>query len=371
MNTCGGSLPSDEFDDDGDGYVECVVDGNGWDGSSINGGEDCDDTNGSTFPGAFETIGDEVDSDCDGGEICILDADDDGHGNENGLTQISSDSDCSDPNEALASNTDDCDDLNALYNPTLGCYGADCADILSSGWSTGDGVYSIDPDGSGGSAPYDVYCDMTTDGGGWMRITHLHSNRDIGSIKRNTPFFTAAWQQNSASFTNTSNANLVLDNSTYGMLDSTAFLQNATDVRLTCNDTTRNLSARAIWTPSSSQLNQWLAEGTDQNEYQTSPYTVSLSKKVSSFSNANVYFSHTENAFFGSWHVCGTLSSTSGGFQLGFCHTGPSTQDTNISNANQIMLGYHSGFNGLRLECTRDTPRPTTNVNGDLSIWVR
>ena len=33
----------------------------------------------------------------------VLDADDDGHGNENGLTQISSDSDCSDPNETLAS----------------------------------------------------------------------------------------------------------------------------------------------------------------------------------------------------------------------------------------------------------------------------
>ena len=204
-----------------------------------------------------------------------------------------------------------------------------------------------------------------------MRITHLHSNRDIASIKRNTPFFTAAWQQNSTSFTNTSNANLVLNNSTYGMLDATAFLQNATNIRLTCNDTTRNLSARAIWTPSSSQLNQWLTESADQNEYQTSPYTVSLSKNGSSFSNANVYFSHTEDAFFGSWHVCGTLSSTSGGFQLGFCHTNPSTQDTNISNANQIMLGYHSGFNGLRLECTRDTPRPTTNVNGNLSIWVR
>ena len=101
INTCGGSLPSDEMDDDGDGYVECVIDGNGWDGSSINGGEDCDDTNGTTFPGAFETIGDEVDSDCDEGEICVLDADDDGHGNENGLTQISNDSDCSDPNEYI------------------------------------------------------------------------------------------------------------------------------------------------------------------------------------------------------------------------------------------------------------------------------
>ena len=103
------------------------------------------------------------------------------------------------------------------------------------------------------------------------------------------------------------NTNLVLDNSTYGMLESSDLLQNATDIRLTCNDTTRNLSARAIWTPSSSQLNQWLAETSDQNEYQSSPYTVSLSKNGGAFNNANVYFSHTENAFFGSWHVCGKL----------------------------------------------------------------
>ena len=340
VNTCGGSLPSDEVDDDGDGYVECVVDGNGWDGSSINGGEDCDDTNGSTFPGAFETIGDEVDSDCDGGEICILDADDDGHGNENGLTQISSDSDCSDPNEVLASNTDDCDDLNALYNPTLGCYGADCADILSSGWSTGDGVYSIDPDGSGGSAPYDVYCDMTTDGGGWMRITHLHSNRDIGSIKRNTPFFTAAWQQNSASFTNTSNANLVLDNSTYGMLDSTAFPSE-------CNRCSAHLQRHNKKPERQSHLDTFIipAQSVASRRYRSkripnlSLYRLTFEKHGSSFSNANVYFSHTENAFSGSWHVCGTLSSTSGGFQLGLPH-----RSLNARYQHQQRQSNHAGI---------------------------
>lgn len=42
---------------------------------------------------------------------------------------------------------------------------ASCSDILASGGSVGDGVYTIDP--AQDNNPVDVFCDMTTDGGGW------------------------------------------------------------------------------------------------------------------------------------------------------------------------------------------------------------
>ncbi|KFE64398.1 hypothetical protein DB31_2192 [Hyalangium minutum] len=44
---------------------------------------------------------------------------------------------------------------------------ASCREILESGMSTGSGVYQVDIDDAGPLNPIGVYCDMTTDGGGW------------------------------------------------------------------------------------------------------------------------------------------------------------------------------------------------------------
>ena len=65
-NDCDAAVPGVETDDDTDGYVECTIDAGGWDGSPISGGEDCDDTNASIYPGAVEVCDDLVDNDCDG-----------------------------------------------------------------------------------------------------------------------------------------------------------------------------------------------------------------------------------------------------------------------------------------------------------------
>ena len=112
-------------DADNDGYrpmtgdtvasssIECagagVVDANGAIG-------DCDDSDASRNPGASETYGDGLDSDCDGLELCYADLDGDGYRTSD-LVQ-SSDEDCVDAGEAVAdAPLVDCDDTLKGVNP--------------------------------------------------------------------------------------------------------------------------------------------------------------------------------------------------------------------------------------------------------------
>ncbi|MCB9764599.1 MAG: hypothetical protein H6739_32795 [Alphaproteobacteria bacterium] len=211
------------LDGDGDGYGRDsgAVDACDAPTSSyVASGGDCDDNDTTAYPGASESC-DEVDNDCDSSTdegvtaTWYLDGDGDGYGRDSGAVDacdaptssyVSSGGDCDDNDTAaypsatpgcdggdydcdglvdndadgdgyadLACGGDDCDDTDASVYPAAsgGCpLGTDCLDILDQGLSTGDGLYEIDPDGvSTGNASFEAYCDMTTDGGGWTKVS--------------------------------------------------------------------------------------------------------------------------------------------------------------------------------------------------------
>ena len=80
--------------------------------------DDCDDGNALVNPGASESVADGMDQNCDGGELCYVDADDDGYRPDDSSTVASANLSCTDSGEAVAADpVNDCDDGDASVNP--------------------------------------------------------------------------------------------------------------------------------------------------------------------------------------------------------------------------------------------------------------
>ena len=106
VNDClNNNLPLEEIDDDGDGYVECTISGNNWNGSlGILGGDDCDDADSSSNPDA-DDVCDGIDNDCNGS----------------------------------------IDDDSAFYGSDALCAADNCLDIINQDPNVQDGSYWVDP----------------------------------------------------------------------------------------------------------------------------------------------------------------------------------------------------------------------------------
>jgi len=107
------------IDVDGDGYgvgsVQSVCSGAVLPAGFAAVAGDCNDGTPTVHPGAVETIGDNIDEDCDGKVLCFVDSDSDGHRSvDTAATVISADGDCNDAGEGtLAEMADDCNDSDA------------------------------------------------------------------------------------------------------------------------------------------------------------------------------------------------------------------------------------------------------------------
>ncbi|HYO51193.1 fibrinogen-like YCDxxxxGGGW domain-containing protein [Archangium sp.] len=85
---------------------------------------------------------------------------------------------------------------------TGGCTATSCKALLESNPATPSGLYTLDTDGTGPLAPFETWCDMTTDGGGWTLLATLTNNGD-GANQGNwlmDPASQNNWESTSASF---------------------------------------------------------------------------------------------------------------------------------------------------------------------------
>ena len=215
----GGALRCDDQDGDCDGSIDNDVDQDGFADNTC-GGSDCDDMNASIFPGGMLRC-DDQDGDCDGSIDNDVDQDgfsDDTCGgsdcNDNDIT-ISplgvlrcdgTDGNCDgfvdhdfdgDGFSDEACGGSDCNDDDEFLFPENGtcASGIDCFDILTSGLSTGDGVYVVDVDASGtGNDPFSVYCDMNN--GGWTLAMRFDPSGSAFTF--NNPYWTNTQTLNAA-----------------------------------------------------------------------------------------------------------------------------------------------------------------------------
>jgi hypothetical protein len=63
-----------------------------------------------------------------------------------------------------------CACANGYTSPLCEVPPTTCNAIKTANAAAASGVYTVDPDGAGGDEPFPVYCDMTTDGGGWTSV---------------------------------------------------------------------------------------------------------------------------------------------------------------------------------------------------------
>jgi hypothetical protein len=155
------------LDDDLDGFGTTAIvqaaDGECNDPGEATTTTDCDDTDGTVYPGATETPDDGVDQDCSGADArsCQLDGDFDGFGSVS--TVVSADADCQDPGESP--NSTDCNDVLQTVFPGAPEVADDGVDQDCSGADTVTCRVDGDRDGYGTAATVQATDGDCTDAG--------------------------------------------------------------------------------------------------------------------------------------------------------------------------------------------------------------
>ena len=439
-NDCDGSVDGDSAidigffyaDSDGDGYGTSDDTVSACDAPSgyVNQGGDCDDSSGDVNPDEAE-ICNSIDDNCDGVTdsdavdlvTYYADGDGDGYGLSDTTTTACSqpsgyaavDGDCNDASsdyspgadpgcdgedydcdglvdndgdgDGYAADTcggDDCNDDDASLFPSGGVcvQGTDCLSILNDGLDSGDGIYTIDPDGSGtGVDPFDVSCDMTTDGGGWTMMLHLYDmsgldeDEFIATYGHNL-FTDESWHYDGSSVVDGLASDGLVSLTTQGAVAISHMDGLWDDLRMTCStaddDDTESHYIQVDGYATTNSSYALLGAASNGTAY-------SVDSATNSYSQSTIWHDNETSGINSGHYLCDTTTGTSssGTTQFGFCYTdflnNPNSMeygDSIVSIAFGTSYGSDSWSDGFTVECGNMTTTALQNA-GTVTIWVR
>nr|VFJ74583.1 MAG: Fibrinogen beta and gamma chains, C-terminal globular domain [Candidatus Kentron sp. FW] len=242
------------------------------------------------------------------------------------------------------------DPYKMLYN---GIYLSSCKEYINHGYYNleDNGIYTIDPDGQGSNAPFNVYCDMTSYGGGWTLLAVFDSAKDGNWVQKSSNW-TSSSTFNNANLGNPFR-NIEIKSEAFSKLsiDHVFLMRTDTKLKIAYTSGTSCIGQRTI--------SQVFGINSSGSAVQCNP-TSYISDSKSPFYQTSSYSSPILK--FG-WHESGWTGGTS----LGSDDFAYLTMSKDINHACGIQVGDGGGTraNGIGIHGTD----PDCNVAGDTASY--